>query len=148
MIVDDIHNIASYTFIGKMMTLAVNFIQNNDLRKWDTGKHEIDGTNLYAIVINEQGLKKENVKLEVHKRYADIQIVLDGSEQMGWKPVMMCKSPVSEYNSEKDIQFFYDPIDSWLQVPQGWFAIFLPSDAHAPMVSEGKIHKVVIKLLL
>lgn len=148
MIVDEIRNIATYTSIGKMMNLAVNFIQNNDLRKLNIGKHEINGTDLYAIVINEQGRKKEDVKLEIHRRYADIQIVLDDGEQMGWKPVMMCKSPVGEYNSDKDIQFFYDPIDVWLPVPQGWFAIFLPSDAHAPMVSDGKIYKVVIKFLL
>jgi beta-galactosidase beta subunit len=28
------------------------------------------------------------------------------------------------------------------------FAVFVPQDAHAPMVSEGMLHKVVIKVAL
>ena len=148
MIVDDMNNISSYLSVSKRMTQALNFIQNNDLLKLSPGKHEIDGANLYAIVISEHGHKKDEVKLEIHKRYLDIQIVLNGNELMGWKPTVMCKSPVSEYNSEKDIQFFYDPIDVWLSVSAGWFAIFLPQDAHAPMVSPSTVHKVIVKVLL
>jgi biofilm protein TabA len=31
-------------------------------------------------------------------------------------------------------------------IPQGSFGIFYPEDAHAPMGSDGPLHKVVVKV--
>jgi len=34
----------------------------------------------------------------------------------------------------------------WCPVPAGSFAVFFPEDAHAPMVSDGEVHKVILKV--
>jgi len=47
-------------------------------------------------------------KLEAHRRYIDIQLVLDGTDEMGWKPLSDCHDPVSDYSTERDIRFFND----------------------------------------
>ncbi|NJD55400.1 MAG: DUF386 domain-containing protein, partial [Nitrospirae bacterium] len=44
-------------------------------------------------------------------------------------------------------QFFVDKPDAWLSVEAGAFAIFFPEDAHMPLISPGRIHKVVVKVL-
>ena len=35
---------------------------------------------------------------------------------------------------------------SWIATPPGAFCIFFPEDAHAPLVSNGEIRKVILKI--
>jgi beta-galactosidase beta subunit len=49
----------------------------------------------------------------------------------------------TDYNSERDIQFFDDTPDSR---SCGRVFIFFPEDAHAPLVSSGAIRKVIFKV--
>ncbi len=72
--------------------------------------------------------------------------MLEGDEQMGWKPLADCHNPVSDYSEEKDIRFFHDAPASWIAVPPDHFCIFFPEDAHAPLVSSGFIRKVIFKI--
>jgi beta-galactosidase beta subunit len=36
----------------------------------------------------------------------------------------------------------------WFTIHSGTFAVFFPGDAHAPMVSNGMVQKVVVKVEL
>jgi len=85
-------------------------------------------------------------KLEAHRKYIDIQLVLEGDETMGWKPLADCLNPVSEHSMEKDIRFFHDAPASWIAVPPDHFCIFFPEDAHAPLVGKGQVRKVIFKV--
>jgi YhcH/YjgK/YiaL family protein len=85
-------------------------------------------------------------RLEAHRRYIDIQLVLEGDEQMGWKPLADCHNPVSEHSEERDIRFFHDAPASWVAVPPDHFCIFFPEDAHAPLVASGMVRKVIFKV--
>ena len=92
------------------------------------------------------GRKKEDALLETHEKYIDIQLVLAGTDNMGWKPKLLCKNPAGEFDPEKDVQFFKDNPDSWLETKSGAFAIFFPEDAHMPLIASGMLHKVVVKV--
>jgi energy-dependent translational throttle protein EttA len=46
----------------------------------------------------------------------------------------------------RDIRFFNDAPSSWIATPPGSFCLFFPEDAHAPLVSAGRIRKVVVKI--
>jgi biofilm protein TabA len=94
------------------------------------------------------GRTRSEAKLECHRRYIDIQLVLEGVDEMGWKPLSDCHEPMNDYSAERDIQFFRDVPASWIATPPGAFCIFFPEDAHAPLVSNGKIRKAVIKIAL
>jgi len=72
--------------------------------------------------------------------------VLAGTDEMGWKPPGECRQPVSEFNVERDIRFFDDLPSSWVATPAGSYCIFFPEDAHAPLVSDGLVRKVVVKI--
>ena len=41
---------------------------------------------------------------------------------------------------------FGDKPDLWFSLPPGSFAIFFPSDAHAPLAGAGKTMKAVVKI--
>lgn len=50
------------------------------------------------------------------------------------------------YNPEKYVRYFSDRPDVYFKLSVGQFAIFCPEDVHAPMIGEGEIKKVVIKV--
>jgi beta-galactosidase beta subunit len=45
------------------------------------------------------------------------------------------------------MEFYADPVDEWLLLPVGWFAIFFPQEAHAPEAVHGELHKATVKIL-
>ncbi|MDZ4201265.1 MAG: YhcH/YjgK/YiaL family protein [Gallionella sp.] len=123
-----------------------DYIRDNDLYALAPGRYPIVGDDLFAIVERVPGKTKEMARLEAHRKYIDIQLVLEGDETMGWKPLADCINPVSEHSEGKDICFFHDAPASWVPVPPGHFCIFFPEDAHAPLVAQGEVRKVIFKV--
>ena len=74
----------------------------------------------------------------------DAEIARLARAVVGWKALADCHEPVSDYRT--DIQFFHDAPATWIAVPPGHFCIFFPEDAHAPLVGEGIIRKVIFKI--
>ncbi len=146
MILDVLENAHRYLALHKGFAQAFEFLRRSDLQELPVDTYEIDGERVYAMVAKDPGRKKEDALLETHEKYIDIQLVLAGTDTMGWKPKSLCKQPAVEYDSETDIQFFEDEPDAWLPTQRGTFAIFFPEDAHLPLISSGQIHKVVVKI--
>lgn len=135
-----------YAALHPLFARAFNFLRGTDLSALAPGKHDIDGEQLFAIVEDCAGRTRAEAKLECHRRYIDIQLVLDGVDEMGWKPVAECLDPETDYDAARDIRFFNDAPASWIATPPGVFCLFFPGDAHAPLVSTGQIRKVVVKI--
>lgn len=125
---------------------AFEFLRGTDLMALDPGKHTIEGDDLFAIVEHCHGRTRAEAKLESHRRYIDIQLVLEGVDEMGWRPLAQCEKPLAEFDAARDIRFYDDAPSSWVATPAGSFCIFFPEDAHAPLVSEGMIRKVILKI--
>jgi len=137
-----------YAALHSLFPRAFEYIRNTDLMSLAPGHHPILGEDMFAIVEHMPGRTREAAQLEVHRRYIDIQLVLEGVDEMGWKALIECREPADEYSAERDIRFFRDAPAAWIAVPTGAFCIFFPEDAHAPLVSSGSIRKVVIKIAL
>jgi len=146
MIHDTIANIGRYAALHPLFPRAFDYIRDTDLFSLAPGRYSIIGEELIAIVEHLPGKPRDHAKLETHRRYIDIQLVLEGNEEMGWKPLVDCHNPVSDYSEENDIRFFHDAVLSWAAVPPAHFCIFFPEDAHAPLVSNGQLRKVVFKI--
>jgi biofilm protein TabA len=146
MILDVLENTHRYLSLHKGFAKAFDFLVRPDLKELPVGKYEIDAENVYAMVSKEPGRRKEDALLETHEKYIDIQLVLEGVDDMGWKPKSFCKKPAGEYNQKNDEQIFMDEPDTWISTQSGAFVIFFPEDAHMPLISSGQIHKVVVKV--
>lgn len=146
MILDDLDSAERYSLVHPGFTAAFEFLKRDGLEKLAAGRHPIDGDRLYALVIHQDGRGRENAKLEIHRRYIDIQFTVAGRDEIGWKPVAQCTRHGQEYNEEKDVAFFTDEPDAWVATPKGTFGVFFPEDAHAPLGGTGPIHKVVVKV--
>ena len=125
---------------------AFAFLRQDGLAELPADRYEIDGEKLFCMISKGPGRSRDEAKLEAHRKYIDIQYVIAGTDDMGWKPTADCKSIDTEYDADKDIMFFKDQPDSWTPVPAGSFVIFFPQDAHAPLVGSGQIHKAVLKI--
>ncbi|MDO9012573.1 MAG: YhcH/YjgK/YiaL family protein [Gallionella sp.] len=146
MILSALSQSARYEALHPLFPRAFEYIRDTNLNALTPGVYQIIEDKLFAIVEHVPGRAREAAKLECHRRYIDIQLVLDGDETMGWKPLEDCYNPVSEHNTERDIRFFLDVPASWIPVPPDHFCIFFPEDAHAPLVGSGPIRKVIFKI--
>jgi len=146
MILDTLSNIDRYASLHPLFPRAIAFIRSTDLSALAVGIHPIIDEQLFVIVEEAQGRSRAEAELECHRKYIDIQLVLEGVDEMGWKPLADCLQPVSDYSAARDIQFFSDAADAWVSTPANAYCIFFPQDAHAPLVSTGKIRKVIFKI--
>jgi YhcH/YjgK/YiaL family protein len=150
MIIDTLSNAERYFCLHPLFEKAFAHIQSINLQKIEPGNYEISGPQLRGLVFNNPGMTviDSAAKFECHNKHIDIQLCLKGSEQIGWKSRTTCSSPNGIYNIEKDFLFYKDPPDMYFQLIENQFAVFFPEDVHAPMIGEGIIKKLVIKVLL
>jgi biofilm protein TabA len=146
MILDVLENAHRYPALYKGFAKAFDFLLRPDLKELPAGKYEIDTDRVHAMVSKEHGRRKEDALLETHEKYIDIQLILAGTDEMGWKPKSLCKKPAGKYDQKNDEQIFMDEPDAWISTQSGAFVIFFPEDAHMPLISSGQIHKVVVKV--
>jgi biofilm protein TabA len=146
MILDVLQNSDNYIVMNQEFKMAFRFLLSRNLYELAEGRYDIVDDRVYAMVSKCPGRRREEALLEVHEKYIDIQLILEGIDTMGWKAKAHCKTKCGEYDADKDVQFFKDDPDTWLSVKSGMFAIFFPEDAHMPMVSSGHLHKVVVKV--
>ena len=124
---------------------AIVFLRGQPLGDLRQGRVEITET-MYAMVSQSPMRQRSEARLEAHSRYIDIQYVIAGVEEMGWRASPRCQRLHGQYDAEKDIEFFNDVPDSYVTVRPGELVIFFPDDAHAPLIGTGEVHKVVIKV--
>jgi len=147
MIIDTLNNASKYFSIHPLFARAFEYIEQTDLVNAPDGKSDI-AEGLKAIISQAPGktLAASLAKFECHDQHIDIQLCINGLETIGWKPRSGCITPNGGYNEEKDVRFFSDEPDMFFQLTNGQFAIFFPEDVHAPMIGDGEIKKLVIKV--
>jgi biofilm protein TabA len=149
MILATLDSATRYAHLLPDLDAALRWLRETDLESLTPGGSvEIDGQRLYADIIRGPARPREQARLEVHRHHADLQFLLSGEEQLGWRPTVDCHSPAGEYNPVKDASFFADAPVLWHSLAPRSFAIFFPEDAHAGMIGSGEIRKVVVKLLV
>ena len=145
MIIDTLDNFKNYVNINPLFEKVYEFMKKNDLQKLENGKQEIDGKDLFVNVQDAKGRDMMNAVLETHREMIDIQIPISGEETFGYTP--LTNLPDVEYNEEKDITKYEGPAESYVTCHPGMFAIFFPSDGHAPCITTDEtIHKVIFKV--
>ena len=148
MILDSLSSASKYASLNPLFSKAFAYIASVDLASLEPGKFDIDGDNLRGIVSDKNGMTaaESTAKFECHNAHIDIQVCISGKETMGWKPRSTCVSPRGEYNADKDVLFYEDAPDMFFGMTDNQFVIFYPEDVHAPMIGEGPIKKLVIKV--
>lgn len=148
MIIADLKHSSRYEKLHPLFQKAFEVAKNTDWFATELGKMEIDGENLFIINSNPECLSKENQVLEYHKKYLDIHILLEGEETIGWKSLDDCQNEKKAFDITDDYGLYSDKPTTYATLKVGQFAIVYPEDAHAPIIGEGKIRKLVVKILV
>lgn len=146
MIIDTLSNSRLYEGAHPLFKKVFDFLKTQPLATMEAGTYEIDGKNAYAMIQEPENKPAAECKLECHRKYIDLQLVISGNESMGWAPVVGL-GHAEPFNVDGDYGFFKDAPQSWLDVRPGCFAIFYPGDAHAPNCGTGIHRKVVVKII-
>jgi YhcH/YjgK/YiaL family protein len=149
MISDKLERLGLYASVSARFPAAVKFLQTNPAALPD-GRHDILGDDCFALVQGYTTKPIVEAAFEAHRVYADIQVVLSGEETLLWAPLENVGAVMQPYVAEKDIAFYAAPKRSTaLHLRTGEFAVFFPTDAHAPGLQTGgpvAVRKVVIKV--
>ncbi|MCK9201759.1 MAG: YhcH/YjgK/YiaL family protein, partial [Gallionella sp.] len=82
MILSALSQSSRYAALHPLFQRAFDYIRDTDLYALAPGRYPIVGDDLFAIVELVPGKTKAVARLEAHRRYIDIQLVLEGDEQM------------------------------------------------------------------
>lgn len=126
---------------------AFAFLRNNDLNAMAKGKYPIDGDNVFASVTTDSSKNLDKTNWESHRKYIDLQYVINGEEIMGHSPV--AKATVTKEYDEKRDAANYTADGKMYSAKPGIFFLFFPSDAHRPNITPGGnkvVKKIVIKV--
>ncbi len=147
MIIDSLKNHKTYAAIHPRFARAFDFLTSTDLAALPDGRTDIEGDQIYVTVTRGPLRSLNEVKLEAHERYIDIQVVVSGIETFGWAEIGDTLSPRGEMDYERDILYYDDSPTTHYTVRAGQMSIFFPHDVHAPMIGSGEVVKCVVKVL-
>jgi YhcH/YjgK/YiaL family protein len=147
MIIDKIQNLRLYEKLSPLFALAMDYLQKTDFTKMEHGKHAVDGEKVFAIYQEYKTKDAHDCMLEGHRKYIDIQYIIEGKELINVEPLdgQAYKVP---YDTEKDVAFFAGE-GAPIMLEAGNFTIFFPDDLHMPCVKAGQsetVKKVVMKI--
>ena len=127
MILDTLNHIGKYAGLGPAFAAAAAWLQSADLQTLEPGRIGIDGDRVYATLADNR-LEPKDPSFEVHRSYADIQLVLRGRERLfyGREGRELSGRP------ENDVWFCEADRHVPFVLEAGQFAVFLPGEAHAP----------------
>ncbi len=110
------------------------------------GRYEL-GENLFVNVCEYEPKPLGDEISETHSIYADIQLILDGDEFIGYSETDLL-DPICKYDEEKDIRFWKGPV-ALLPMRTGDWVLFLPGEPHAPSLKMNarKVKKAVFKFI-
>ena len=151
MILDRIDNTRLYLGLHTQFAKAFEILTDKTLPQKQDGKYAVDGENIYYTVQRYTTKPLNEGKLEAHRKYIDIQFLLEGVELLGYAPLKGLTT-AEVYNPQKDIAFFNTPKEiTKVKLEPGLFCILFPDDAHLPcrqLPGPTEVRKVVIKIRL
>ncbi len=147
MILDTLDHSARYASLHPRLARAFELIASTDWTALEPGIHELEGRDIFVNVMERELKLKADAKLEIHDAYIDIQVLVRGErEAFGWSPRAVLREPIAPFDAEADIQLFDDEPQTYYTLLPGQFTILLPEDGHAPMVGEGAVRKIIVKV--
>ena len=136
--------------LQKRIDFTLNYLKNTNLDKLETGKHNINDW----LYINVQEYETKDISLckyESHKKYIDIQYMINGIEAIEIADIEGQKLDMAnEYNEEQDVIFWFNkPNQMKTVLTSDSYVILYPQNAHKPCIAiekPTKVKKLVAKI--
>ena len=146
MVTDSLQNLEQYRGLHKNMDPVIDFLKKCDLTALPDGKTVIDGERVFVNVMEADLREAEGAEYEYHKRYADLQIDISGSEYWEWTD----KAEFTDtFQEASDCGLAAGRSRCGGTLGDGSFALFLPEEFHKPSCKNGShthVRKAVVKI--
>lgn len=149
MIYDKLERIGLYRGMNANLDAAVDFLLSHDLKELPLGKTEILGDQVFLNKMEANASPGEGRPFEVHKKYADIQIDVSGSERIDTGEIAGFHCP--DFSAEKDIGFGDCAVTASCVLAPGRFTICMAGEPHKPGITAGEdtaLVKCVVKVAM
>lgn len=149
MIYDKIDNINKYYGISQWFDMAIDFLKNTDLDSLPLGRTDIYHDKVFANIMDAQTKEEDEIEFEIHKKYRDIQIDIEGTEI-----VQIGLEQIKELDSYKeDIDFGTVLCEKKINcvIERGWFIVCMQEEPHKPGITVRNnkyLKKCVIKVAI
>jgi biofilm protein TabA len=151
MVADSVANMSLCPITPACRELILAFLARAKSEKLPDGRYELEGDNLFALVQRYASKPLAGLQMESHILYADLQVILSGSERMLWAFAGMLKID-RDLRPESDMIFYREAAARGnFILDAGMYAYFAPGDAHMPCVQKTEncpeaVEKIVFKI--
>lgn len=146
MIFDTLKNVDNYKGLGRVYE-ALKFLRETDFSKVPLGRYELQGDDIFYMVQSYDTDPDKTIS-EAHKKYIDIQFMVEGEEIIGVADISDEKE-LTEAKEENDV-WFYSCRTEPLTLSAGKYMVLYPNDLHCPGVATKgtpmTCRKVVVKV--
>lgn len=131
---------------------AYNFMKEFSPEKFSDGKYDLNDEGLFVNIQSYTTNPRENQKYEAHKKYIDVQYIIEGCEGFCLEDIEKIDKDtiITPYSEESDIMFFSNITEGKYHVLNaGEFLIMPPEIAHMPGIAVEKpisVRKMVVKI--
>lgn len=146
MIYDVLKNLRLYANLSGGLRAVCAFVENNEITALADGRYELEN-GVYAMVGTHD--MRTAGKYEAHRRYADLQLILQGSEIIEYAYLSDMTNAGAYDESGDSILFDCDPQSKiCLKMLPLRFALLFPEDAHKPLMhlNDQQSRKIIFKI--
>lgn len=144
MIIDKMDSIRLYAELLPNLENGLKAVEA--METLDVGRYEFEGG--YFMVQAGVTHPLDEGKYEVHRNYIDVQIIVEGSEEVGWHHLSDLTEAIP-YDPDKDAEFLTGDPEHVVKISQGMFWVGFPQDGHMPCChtkEQQSYKKIVMKL--
>ncbi|MBQ7795702.1 MAG: YhcH/YjgK/YiaL family protein [Lachnospiraceae bacterium] len=148
MIIDKLENASLYEAISPNLAYALKYLQEH---KEKHGEHPLGPVKLtddvqikylsYNTVVGTR-------KWESHLEFTDVQYMISGSERIGFNNEEFMVNPSKQAGKD---QIYHDGTGDYILVPEGYFIVLFPGEAHMSKIADGasaQVKKAAFKVRL
>lgn len=154
MIYDGLAVIDRYRGMWHSLDVLIDWLAENDPAELPLGKTEIDGNRVFANVMESSTKNVEDARFETHKKYADVQIDLEGVESFKTTPGETVVAVEFDEIADKGYCHEAPTNDDFLDgtLAKGHFVMYVPGEPHmcnlvVPGEEVSPLKKICFKLV-
>lgn len=145
MIYDTLENSKRYDMIHPRVGKILRYLRSHDWSDFEDGTVQLEGDKIYFTISRYETKDPETARPEAHKKYIDVQVMLEGEECFGTGFTEEGMEP-AEAHEDKDL-YFYDAETLPIELRAGEFILVFPGELHTPGVSPASGKREVRKFV-
>ncbi|GAB3859389.1 hypothetical protein GCM10028822_35860 [Hymenobacter terrigena] len=118
---------------------AFAYFRDTNLDQLTPGKYPVDGENVTAAVTENPTKDYDKTNWESHRKYIDMQYVVQGAEKIGVVPIDKA-TVIKPYDEARDVAN-YSAEGKLYEAKPGTIYIFFPQDVHRPNIKVDGVEK-------